>query len=165
MRGSVVNMGAGAVVCAGLGFVGERVVAGFRAQDGDDVEEVEKGMLREGRDIAGDARMTRAMGEKMQFQRQKDEAERRQQQGEQEEREETGLIGRMARSRWNPMRRLTDQEYEDMLKEKLIRVEAEIAIVDEEVAKLEGMKVREERERKDLQGEIGSGRGNGERVT
>ena len=35
-----------------------------------------------------------------------------------------------------PMRRLTDEEYEHMLQEKIIRVEAEIAIVDESLDKL-----------------------------
>ena len=40
------------------------------------------------------------------------------------------------KSRFNPMKVLTDEEYENMLKEKLIRVEAEIALIDENIDKV-----------------------------
>ena len=39
-------------------------------------------------------------------------------------------------SRWSPMKVLSDAEYEDMLREKLLRVSAEIALVDENIAAL-----------------------------
>jgi len=135
VRGSVVNMGAGGVVFAGLGFVGEKVVAGFRGQDDD--EQFQDDMVAESENIVAQARTTRAFGEKHQF----DQSPLPPQENKLTN-AKPGLIERMAKSRWNPMRRLTDREYEDMLKEKLIRVEAEIAIVDEEVAKLEEMKVK-----------------------
>lgn len=34
------------------------------------------------------------------------------------------------------MKRLTDQEYESILEEKLLRLDAEIAIIDENIAEL-----------------------------
>jgi len=48
-----------------------------------------------------------------------------------------GVVERMAKSRFNPMRKLSDEEYEGMLREKLIRIEAELQFVDEDIAKLE----------------------------
>jgi hypothetical protein len=36
-------------------------------------------------------------------------------------------------SRWSPVRALSDKEYEGMLREKLLRVNAEIALVDEKI--------------------------------
>jgi len=39
-------------------------------------------------------------------------------------------------SKWSPMKVLSDKEYEDMLREKLLRVNAEIALVDESIAAL-----------------------------
>ncbi|KAL8725078.1 MAG: hypothetical protein Q9181_006553 [Wetmoreana brouardii] len=55
-------------------------------------------------------------------------------------------------SRWSPMKVLSDEEYEKMLRQKLLRVEAELAILDEDIAKvqarLEAEKRLEKRERK-----------------
>jgi hypothetical protein len=36
-------------------------------------------------------------------------------------------------SKWSPVKVLSDDEYETMLKEKLLRVNAEIALVDESI--------------------------------
>jgi hypothetical protein len=47
------------------------------------------------------------------------------------------LIQRLAKSKWSPMSVLTDEQYEEMLQEKLLKVEAEIAIIDE---RIEGVK-------------------------
>lgn len=44
---------------------------------------------------------------------------------------------RVANSKYSPMKVLSDEEYEKMLKEKLVRMEAEIAVIDEDIAKLE----------------------------
>jgi len=132
-------MGAGGVVLAALGFVGEKAVAGFRGQQDDEGFEDEV-MVRDSEQVAAQARAMRKFGEKQQFQRLEQQTLPQQ---PRKENTKPGLIERMARSRWNPMRRLTDQEYEDMLREKLIRVEAEIAIVDDEVVKLEALKMRE----------------------
>ncbi|KAJ9665742.1 hypothetical protein H2201_004229 [Coniosporium apollinis] len=43
---------------------------------------------------------------------------------------------RVANSKWSPMKVLSDEEYEAMLQEKLLSVEAEIAIMDENIKKL-----------------------------
>lgn len=39
-------------------------------------------------------------------------------------------------SKWSPVKVLSDSEYERMLQEKLLRVEAEIAMVDESLEEL-----------------------------
>ncbi|KAJ4423929.1 hypothetical protein N0V82_001357 [Gnomoniopsis sp. IMI 355080] len=39
-------------------------------------------------------------------------------------------------SKWSPMKKLTDKEYENILEEKLLRLDAEIAIIDDDVAAL-----------------------------
>ncbi|KAM4062156.1 Beta-ketoacyl synthase [Hirsutella rhossiliensis] len=38
--------------------------------------------------------------------------------------------------RWIPLKKLTDDEYMDMMNEKLLRVEADIALIDERIAEL-----------------------------
>lgn len=47
------------------------------------------------------------------------------------------LVQKFAKSKWSPMSVLTDEQYEEMLQEKLLKVEAEIAIIDE---RIEGVK-------------------------
>lgn len=44
---------------------------------------------------------------------------------------------RMADSKWIPLRALSDQEYRDMLSEKLLGIEAEIALLDDKIEELE----------------------------
>ena len=53
-----------------------------------------------------------------------------------EKREKNGFWNRVADMEWSPMKRLSDKEYGNMLKERLLRVEADIALVDEELEKL-----------------------------
>lgn len=48
------------------------------------------------------------------------------------------------RSRWSPVTRLTTEEYEEMLKGKLLALEADLAIADEEIAKLEIMRTEQQ---------------------
>jgi len=48
----------------------------------------------------------------------------------------SSLWHRLVHSRFNPMKVLSDEDYEHMLSEKLLRVEAEIALLDEEMSKL-----------------------------
>lgn len=43
----------------------------------------------------------------------------------------------MAESKWIPLRHLSDEEYRGMLNEKLLSVEAEIALLDEKIEQLE----------------------------
>lgn len=44
---------------------------------------------------------------------------------------------RIADSKWIPFRNLSDGEYRDILSEKLLSIEAEIALVDEKIEALE----------------------------
>lgn len=46
---------------------------------------------------------------------------------------------RLATSRWTPVKVLSDEEYESMLRERLLRVNAEIAIIDEDIERLRNM--------------------------
>lgn len=55
------------------------------------------------------------------------------------------LWKRIFNSKYSPMKVLSDEQYEDLLREKLLRVDAEIAIVDEEIAKVRAREVRDER--------------------
>jgi hypothetical protein len=50
--------------------------------------------------------------------------------------EKENLLHRIAKSRWSPMKVLSDEEYENMLQEKLLRIEADIALIDENIEKL-----------------------------
>ncbi|KAJ5098115.1 hypothetical protein N7532_005116 [Penicillium argentinense] len=47
---------------------------------------------------------------------------------------------RMAESKWIPFRHLSDEEYRNMLNEKLLSVEAEIALLDEKIEELESIR-------------------------
>lgn len=50
------------------------------------------------------------------------------------------LFQRLANKKWTPFTVLTDQEYKAMLDEKLLRFEAEIALIDDRIA---GLRVKE----------------------
>lgn len=47
------------------------------------------------------------------------------------------LMQRMAESKWIPLRSLSDKEYREMLGEKLLSIEAEIALLDDKIEELE----------------------------
>ncbi|KAH8653379.1 hypothetical protein BX600DRAFT_515654 [Xylariales sp. PMI_506] len=46
--------------------------------------------------------------------------------------EKTGAIA----AKWSPLKSLTEKEYEDILQEKILKLEAEIAIIDDNIAML-----------------------------
>ena len=50
--------------------------------------------------------------------------------------EPTSFLQRIAEKKWIPVKALTDAEYENLLREKLLRVDAELAILDEDIAKV-----------------------------
>ncbi|KAL8931912.1 MAG: hypothetical protein Q9216_007027 [Gyalolechia sp. 2 TL-2023] len=52
---------------------------------------------------------------------------------------------RVLNSKYSPMKVLSDEQYEKLLKEKLVKVDAEIALVNEEIEKVKG-KVKEGRD-------------------
>jgi hypothetical protein len=39
-------------------------------------------------------------------------------------------------SRLSPLKKLTDQEYRDMMSEKMLRIDADIALIDDRIAEL-----------------------------
>jgi len=49
------------------------------------------------------------------------------------------ILERIMRSKWSPLEPLTPEDYGDILKKKLLRVDAELAIIDEDMAKLQGV--------------------------
>lgn len=54
---------------------------------------------------------------------------------------------RFAQSKWSPMSVLTDEQYEEMLQERLLKVEAEIAIIDERIEGVKKAAMEEEAQR------------------
>lgn len=46
-------------------------------------------------------------------------------------------------SKWSPLKRLTDSEYTHMMDEKMLKVEADIALIDERIAVLREQEKRE----------------------
>jgi len=61
------------------------------------------------------------------------------------------FVQRFAKSKWSPMSVLSDEEYEEMLRERLLGIEAQIVIVEE---RIEG--VRREEEKKVREGQKGT---------
>ena len=55
--------------------------------------------------------------------------------------EQKDLKNSWLNSKWSPMKVLSDHEYENMLQEKLLKVNAEIALVDENI---KALRVQEE---------------------
>ncbi|KAL9108416.1 MAG: hypothetical protein Q9187_008295 [Circinaria calcarea] len=64
------------------------------------------------------------------------------------EQQQKTMWHRIAEMKWSPMKVLSDEEYENMLRERLLRVDAEIAIVDEDL----GMLREQEKNRKGVDG-------------
>lgn len=54
------------------------------------------------------------------------------------------LVQKFAKSKWSPMSVLTDEQYEEMLQEKLLKVEADIAIIDERIEAVKKMAIEKE---------------------
>ena len=54
----------------------------------------------------------------------------------------------MADSKYSPMKVMSDEEYEKVLRENLVRVDAEIALVDEGIKKMKSQAVHEEAEQR-----------------
>ena len=49
---------------------------------------------------------------------------------------DTSVWNRLMDSPFSPLKKLSNDEYEDLMKERLIRIEAEISLIDDEVATL-----------------------------
>jgi hypothetical protein len=48
---------------------------------------------------------------------------------------------RLLASRWVPLKRLSDEDYVEMLNEKTIKIDAEIALIDEKIATLQKSRI------------------------
>lgn len=65
------------------------------------------------------------------------------------EKGERGFWDRFAEMKWSPLKTLTDEEYRDILREKLLMVDADIALLDEQVERLRGEEIRVTKKRPD----------------
>lgn len=72
-----------------------------------------------------------------------------------EDKPKESLMHKFAMSKWSPMSVLSDDEYENMMQEKLLKVEAEIAIIDDRIdglrKKAAEIKARQDIEKSQLQ--------------
>jgi hypothetical protein len=50
------------------------------------------------------------------------------------------IIQQLAESKWVPLKALSDQQYEELLQQKLLKVDAEISIIDENISTLKAAK-------------------------
>ncbi|KAF1941498.1 hypothetical protein EJ02DRAFT_455161 [Clathrospora elynae] len=73
-----------------------------------------------------------------------------------EDKPKENFMYRIAKSKWSPMSVLSDEEYENMMQEKLLKVEAEIAIIDDkiEVFRQKAVEMETERKMKEMQEQV-----------
>lgn len=50
-------------------------------------------------------------------------------------------------SRWSPLKKLTDDEYRHVMSEKMLKLDAEIALIDEKIAELRERATNDEQKR------------------
>ena len=50
------------------------------------------------------------------------------------------IMQRLTESKWMPLKALSDQQYEEMLQQKLLNIDVEISMIDERIATLKGAK-------------------------
>jgi len=56
-------------------------------------------------------------------------------------------LQRVAKSKWSPVKVLSDEEYKRMMQEKLLGVEASIALIDERIEELRKKQMEKEKQR------------------
>lgn len=61
------------------------------------------------------------------------------------------ILQRIADFKWAPLRSLSDDDYKHILSEKLLSIEAEIAILDEKIQQLQQEKMAQNRETRSQQ--------------
>ena len=54
--------------------------------------------------------------------------------------EKPSVWQRLAESKWTPVKYVSDEDYQKMLEEKLLSVEAELALLDEKIEKMRKLK-------------------------
>ena len=52
-------------------------------------------------------------------------------------------------SKWTPLKKLTDKEYEDLMGEKILKIEADIALIDDRMTDLRAEEKKIEQEGND----------------
>lgn len=67
-----------------------------------------------------------------------------QERSESGEKGKTSWLQRVGKSKWSPMRALTEEEYEDMMKERILKVDVEIALIKDKIEALKQEKESEE---------------------
>jgi hypothetical protein len=50
------------------------------------------------------------------------------------------IIQRLTESEWAPLKALSDQQYEEMLQQKLLKIDVELSMIDEKIATLKAAK-------------------------
>jgi hypothetical protein len=50
------------------------------------------------------------------------------------------IMQRLTESKWVPLKALPDQQYEEMLQQKLLKIDVEISMIDEKVSALRAVK-------------------------
>lgn len=71
---------------------------------------------------------------------------------------EDTLMQKIARSKWSPMKVLSDEEYEDMMRERILKVDVEIALLKDSIAALRNEKEQEDNKRRESPTESSNGK-------
>lgn len=50
------------------------------------------------------------------------------------------VMQRLTESKWAPLKALSDQQYEEMLQQKLLKIDVELSMIDEKIATLKAVK-------------------------
>ena len=50
------------------------------------------------------------------------------------------IMQRLTESEWAPLKALSDQQYEEMLQQKLLKIDVELSMIDEKIATLKAAK-------------------------
>ena len=51
------------------------------------------------------------------------------------------IMQQLTDSKWVPLKSLSDQQYEEMLMQKLLKIDVEVSLIDEKIANLEAANV------------------------
>ena len=60
------------------------------------------------------------------------------------------FMQRLGKSKWSPMRTLSDEEYEEMMRERILKVDVEIALLKDRIEALKKEKEMEDKARVEM---------------
>ena len=46
------------------------------------------------------------------------------------------ILNKIGKSKWSPIKKLDDDEYEQLMRDKMLKVDAELAMIEEDIAEL-----------------------------